>query len=103
METLAETVALPPSPRIMRQQRIEGLTGVLLVVGVVRCSTVLVRRFFQMPGDIAKAWASHKAKRQAMLDAHAADVKMLRDQIEADGLDDADRAAIDEMKKEVTA
>lgn len=94
----AEIVQLPPSDRAEREA---GLP--LWSFGVDVALLVLALGVLTMQGDIANAWNRIKAKRaKAAADAED-EVKMLRDQIAADGLNDDDRKAIEEIKAEAGA
>lgn len=108
MNTLSETIELPPSDRTLRERAEAHCDDYAVMCWVFLAACVLFLMWvnilnmerLKMKDDIANAWTKLKAKRDAEQASHAADVKMLRDQIDADGLSDADRAAIEEMKTE---
>lgn len=105
MERIGETVALPPSERAMREQSENDLSDALLIATVLAMALIgqLLRRF-TMQGDLARYDAKIQAKRKADAEAlaatHANDLKVLRDQIDADGMNDDDRAVLARMKQE---
>lgn len=92
-ETRAEIVNLPPSPRQIRETPFPGGECAVIAVGLILWSLL-------MQGDIARIWTKIKAKRETDKQVYAADISALKDQVASDALNDEDRAAIEEMKKE---
>lgn len=105
MTKLAEIVPLPPSERARREAAESDLqdAAVFAVVLLIGHVAWIIRRCF-MQGDLARYDGKIRAKREAdaaaLATQHASDLKVLRDQIEADGMSDDDRAVLARMKTE---
>src|ERR1700744_1709904 len=89
-EVQAEIVELPPTAR---EPVWIPLIGCEIVVGLILWSLL-------MQGDIARLWTKVKEKRATERQTANDDIAALRKQIQEDALNDDDRAAIEEIRKE---